>query len=130
MTKSELINFMKTDPVFKVADKQVVGTLYESPFDNVVIDQEAGTITLTLHGEDFTLAFDDTDLAALFSENPYLRPIINAKRVIISAGFRDIETQAPVVANDTDITANAIIPFPEPDDDGDDGGDDGDGGIS
>lgn len=122
MTRNEFLEFLRTDPVFKVADKQVIATLYESPFDNAVLDEDTGSLALTLNGESFTFESDDTALGDIMSDNPCLAIIIMAKRVILSAGFRESDSQFHVVANDTDITTNAVIEFPAP---ADEGGDDG-----
>lgn len=127
MTKTEFLEFLKTDPIFKVADKQVVATLYESPFDNVTMDEETEDPTVTYHGESFTLVSDDPDWMEVLEENPFLGLIVYAKRIVISAGFRSSGGSYMVMADDNDITENAMIMFSAPADGGDsgDGGDDG-----
>lgn len=125
MTRDEFLNFLKTDPIFNMADKQVVATLYESPFDNAVFDIQTGSMTLTFHGEEFTFEMGDSDLAEIMQGNPYLGIIITAKRVVINAGFREFEGDRYIDANGEDITQSAAIPFTASEDNG--GG--GNGGL-
>lgn len=111
MTRDEFLEFLRNDPIFKFEDKQLVATLYESPFDSVNFDQGTGTMTVTFNGENFTFERGDLDLTEIMQENPYLSIIMLAKRVIISAGFREFEGSNYIVANDVNVTSNAVIPF-------------------